>query len=91
MPFAAGQMTARTSDNCLIAMLKLHYKIMAAALFGCIYDIVVTCTRVAHADIIHDSLVKQIVILRYIGYIPVVFIHSMKQSAPSFAAVTNLS
>ena len=55
------------ADNRIIAIIHLADKGVAAALFGCLLHLCVRGTGSSHADILPDTAVKQVVVLRYIG------------------------
>ena len=55
------------ADNRIIAIIQLADKGVAAALFGCLLHLCVRGTGSSHADILPDTAVKQVVVLRYIG------------------------
>ena len=67
LPFAAGQVSAGCTAYGLIAVLQPHDKLMAAAFLRGVNDLRIGRALSAHADIVHDRKVKEVVVLRHIG------------------------
>ena len=66
-PLTAGQVTAGCTAYGLIAVLQPHYELVAAAFLRGVNDLRIGRTLSAHADIVHDRKVKEVVVLRHIG------------------------
>ena len=67
LPLTAGQVTAGCTAYGLIAVLQPHYELVAAAFLRGVNDLRIGRTLSAHADIVHDRKVKEVVVLGYIG------------------------
>ena len=67
LPLTAGQVTAGCTAYGLIAVLQPHYELVAAAFLRGVNDLRIGRTLSAHADIVHDRKVKEVVVLRHIG------------------------
>ena len=61
LPLTAGQVTAGCTAYGLIAVLQPHYELVAAAFLRGVNDLRIGRTLSAHADIVHDRKVKEIV------------------------------
>ena len=67
LPLTAGEVTAGSTADRLIAVLQPHYELVAAAFLRGVNDLRIGRTLSAHADIVHDRKVKEVVVLGYIG------------------------
>ena len=67
-------MTARTADNGIKAVFQLHDEIITAAFLRDLDDLFIRGIWLAVADVFHDCFIEQVIVLRNIGDIAVVFL-----------------
>ena len=67
LALAAREVTAASPDHRLVPMIKPLDELVAAALTRGLDDLLVARLGMPHADVFHDCLVKEVVVLGHVG------------------------